>query len=230
MIRALCMIAQPRATSRPVSAASGNAVDTAPDDITLLGRIRADDASAFTVLFGKYYDSLRSFASRRIGSSAVGEEVVQDVFLTLWRGRHSLTVQTSPATYLRVAVRNAAASYLRREQLRARYDAEFAVASRTYDPGIDVTLAQAETGAVLRAAIARLPERCRLAFEYHQLREMTYKEIASTLGISPKTVDAQIVRAVKLLRAQLCTMSEQPRKPKRPQLHPRQPRNASEML
>jgi RNA polymerase sigma-70 factor (family 1) len=183
--------------------------DIAPDDVMLLRRIRADDATAFTVLFRRYHSRLCRVAAHRIGSYAIGEELVQDVFLALWERRHSLSIHTAAATYLHVAVRNAATSYVRREQLLERYSTDIVAALQGNDLEIDAAIVQRELISAARAAIARLPERCRLVLTYHRLCQMTYKETAETLGISPKTVDAHMVRAVKLLRAQLCELDGQ---------------------
>lgn len=182
---------------------SASVTECSPDDSALLRRISADDAAASAELFERYQARLQRSALRRIGSTAIAEEIVQDVFLALWERRRSLAIRSGIATYLYVAVRNGITSHLRRERLCDRFEVLAATALQNDRPGIDTCLTQAETDVAVRAAIARLPERCRLVVTYHRLLQMSYREVACALGISPKTVDAQLVRAVKLLRVDL---------------------------
>jgi RNA polymerase sigma-70 factor (ECF subfamily) len=67
----------------------------------------------------------------------------------------------------------------------------------------DAQLVRAETVAIVRAAIARLPERCRLVYTLHRESGLTYAEIAEVMEISPRTVDAQMGRALSALRRAL---------------------------
>jgi RNA polymerase sigma-70 factor, ECF subfamily len=161
--------------------------------------IRAGDAAAFEAMFHQYHAPLCSFAYRYLGARDLAEEMVQEVFLCIWERRASWEVRTSVRSYLLTAVRNAALSYLRHERVVRRWGSEIRdVQVPAASP--EVGALEAETIAAVRQAIGRLPDRCRLVFTLHREQGLTYGEVAEVLGISPRTVEVQIGRALKALR------------------------------
>ena len=182
--------------------------DNAPISIELREKrlvlaIRAGDSSAFEALFREYHPRLCGFAFRFTGSRDIAEELVQEAFLYVWQHREALDVRDSVKTYLFSAVRNASVSWLRHERVVAQSSVQttelFHRSAETADRAIEST----ERIAAVRAAIARLPEGCRMVLTLHREQGMTYREIADVLGISQKTVDAQMGRAFKALRKYL---------------------------
>ena len=173
---------------------------SADDEAAWVERIRTGDPMAFEALFHAYHASLCSFAYRYLGARDLAEEMVQEVFLFVWERRESWDVRSSVRSYLFTAVRNAALSYLRHERVVARRDARVRILQDTVAPGADLEVVQAETVAAIQEAVARLPDRCRLVFTLHREQGLTYAEVAEVLGISPRTVEVQIGRALKSLR------------------------------
>ena len=173
---------------------------SADDEAAWVERIRTGDPLAFEALFHAYHASLCSFAYRYLGARDLAEEMVQEVFLFVWERRESWDVRSSVRSYLFTAVRNAALSYLRHERVVARRDARVRILQDTVAPGADLEVVQAETVAAIQEAVARLPDRCRLVFTLHREQGLTYAEVAEVLGISPRTVEVQIGRALKSLR------------------------------
>lgn len=160
----------------------------------------------FEALFRAYYVPLCAFVNRVVGSRAVAEELVQEVFLYLWEHRARWSAHTSVRTYLYTAARNAALNYLRRERIeqRATHADETTVSLFTRSPlGLERALALAEFERAVKHAIEQLPERCREVYTLSREQNLSYAEIAGVLGISPKTVEVHIGRAFKLLRKQL---------------------------
>jgi RNA polymerase sigma-70 factor (ECF subfamily) len=162
--------------------------------------IRAGDASAFEAMFHQYHARLCSFAYRYLGARDLAEEMVQEVFLCIWERRASWEVRTSVRSYLLTAVRNAALSYLRHERVVRRRVTEISQLQVALTPSPEVRTLEAETIAAVRQAVGRLPDRCRLIFTLHREQGLTYAEVADVLGISPRTVEVQIGRALKALR------------------------------
>ena len=173
---------------------------SADDEAAWVERIRTGDPMAFEALFHAYHASLCSFAYRYLGARDLAEEMVQEVFLFVWERRESWDVRSSVRSYLFTAVRNAALSYLRHERVVARRDARVRILQDTVAPGADLEVVQAETVAAIQEAVARLPDRCRLVFTLHREQGLTYAEVAEVLGISPRTVEVQIGRALRSLR------------------------------
>jgi RNA polymerase sigma-70 factor (ECF subfamily) len=172
------------------------------DDRELQDRIREGDHAAFDALFRASYAQLVGVTRSILRDPDVAEEIVQDVLLELWRRRETLVVEDSLRAYLFRATRNRALNHLRHLAVERRGEpytrGETAVAPRA-----DARLSAAEIEAAVRDAIATLPARCREVFELSRLHGLKYSEIAQTLGISVKTVEAQMGKALRVLREQL---------------------------
>jgi RNA polymerase sigma-70 factor (family 1) len=188
--------------SRTQAAGEARQLQENPD---WLEGIRAGDPSAFETLFHAYYAPLCSFAYRYLGARDLAEEIVQEVFLCIWERRESWDVRTSVRSYLLTSVRNAALSYLRHERVVRRRQAEVRDSHESVAASPEACALEAETVVAVRQAIARLPDRCRLVFTLHREQGLTYTEVAEALGISPRTVEVQIGRALKSLRKALAS-------------------------
>jgi RNA polymerase sigma-70 factor, ECF subfamily len=166
-------------------------------------RTSAHDDSAFEALFRAEYASLIRFAGRYVSDVAAAEDLVQDVFLTLWRDRSRLDGASSPRAYLFRAVRNRALNQLRDSRARRRIDEQLAVPGELSVAPDTGAADVARIRAALNDAVAALPARARLIFELSRYHGLTYREIAASLGISVKTVETQMGRALRVLRERL---------------------------
>lgn len=154
------------------------------------------------MVFRTYYARLVHFAAGMLGDTAAAEEVSQDVMLELWRRRTTITVDTSLQGYLFRATRNRALNQIRHDKVVQRGSA-FA-AQETTSPAVgDRELREKEIDVALQDAIQTLPPRCREVFELSRMQNLKYSEIASALDISIKTVEAQMGKALKILREKL---------------------------
>ncbi len=160
-------------------------------------RIRNGDEAAFEQLYRTFVPGLVAFAAGYVDRRAIAEEIVQELFLTIWRKRAELDICTAVPTYLFTATRNLAIDHLRRDRRFTPWDS--AIVGH-----IDDKSAPRETALLemleLQDAIRRLPTRCRLIFTLSRQQDMTYAQIAHSLGISVKTVEVQMSRALQRLR------------------------------
>jgi RNA polymerase sigma-70 factor (ECF subfamily) len=176
--------------------------DPAAADRQLLARLRTGDEAAFDAIFRGRYAVLVGVADRMLRDRAVAEELVQEVMLALWRRRAELAADEALGPYLVRAVRNRALNHLRHLHIERR-DAVHAAGpteapARGAGPVVAEELAQA-----LERAMAGLPAaaaRCSRSGRGHGL---SYAEVAARLGISIKTVEAQMGRALRALRTDL---------------------------
>jgi RNA polymerase sigma-70 factor (ECF subfamily) len=173
------------------------------NDDALLASIRAGDHGAFETLFHRHYGSLCSFALHSVGSPELAEDLAQEVFLYLWRNRETVGIHGDIRGYLFAAIRNAATTHLRHDRVVERSQPDIIALFDRAPITPDRVVGYAEAADAVRRAIARLPERCRLVFTLQREQAMSYAEIAATLGISVKTVDVQMGRALKALRRML---------------------------
>jgi len=157
-----------------------------------------DFRDAFEALVRAHYQRLANLAYRYLQSDAAAEDAVQEVLLKVWRRRKAVNL-ADPLPYLYQAVRNECLMALRRRRRWAMtgLDAE----------EIEAPAGEGEAAVDLQAAITRavaaLPGRCRLVFTMHREQDLSYAEIARILGISRKTVENQMGRALRTLRKRL---------------------------
>jgi RNA polymerase sigma-70 factor (family 1) len=170
----------------------------------MLKVLQESDYNAFQSLFKKMYSPLCQFCVKFVHVREVAEELVSDVFYNIWKNRNRIIV-TSPKAYLFTAVRNKGYDHLRKIKRSVWVDLEAA----THIPA-DVTNSQdrmihEELTSHLERSVSSLPKQCRLIFELSRDHGMKYKEIATMLNISIKTVETQMGRALKHLRQSLPT-------------------------
>ncbi len=135
-------------------------------------------------------------------SRAVAEEIVQDVMLELWRRRETLAPDTSPQAYLFQSTRNRALNHVRHERVERKVE-PIIIDRSDVDASAPSELVEDEIEVALRRAVSELPERCREVFELSRTAGLKYSEIAAVLGISVKTVEAQMGKALRSLRVKL---------------------------
>ena len=168
----------------------------------LLARLRAGDESAFDVVFRTYYGSLVGFAESLLHSREAAEDLAQDVMLELWRRREQLVLTDSLRSYLLRAVRNRAFNELRRVKTAKRK--EPLVRDDEATPALGaLRLEDEELDAAIAGAVDALPAPLRETFVMSRREGLKYQEIATRLGVSVKTVEARMGKALKELRDRL---------------------------
>ncbi len=181
---------------------SDDAADAPDRDDALLQRLRGGDQSAFDAIFRQWYAGLVRVAEAMLRDRAVAEEIVQDVMLELWRRRESLDPNGSPKAYLHQSTRNRALNHLRHLQVQRR-----SVLLMDRHEGREASapsmIMAKEMEVALQEGLSSLPPRCREVFELSRVRGLKYSEIAETLEISVKTVEAQMGKALRVLREHL---------------------------
>ncbi|WP_046242737.1 sigma-70 family RNA polymerase sigma factor [Hymenobacter terrenus] len=178
------------------------------DDASLddrLARLRCtDEAGWMEAVFREFYAPLGQVMYRVVPERAVVEDLLQDVFLRFWQGRADVPVLQSHRAYLTRAALNAALRYQQREQRQVAWDVAPTEATAPAVPPEALTaLHQADTETAVAAALALLPPQCRAVFELSRYQELSYQQIADTLAISPKTVENQMGKALRLMRGAL---------------------------
>jgi RNA polymerase sigma-70 factor, ECF subfamily len=172
------------------------------DDRALLAQLKAGETSAFDAIFRANYALLVRVGEAMLRDRAEAEEIAQDVMLELWRRRESLDVTESVRGYLLQATRNRSLNALRHRAIERRSEPHLIEGVRTL-PGTDAAVRESEIEGAIQAAIANMPDRCRQVFELSRVEGLKYSEIATRLGISVKTVEVQMGKALRILRERL---------------------------
>lgn len=178
-------------------------------------RIRDGDAGAFEAMVRTYTDPLRAYAERQVGSEAVAEEIVEDVFVDIWERRATWTVKASVRRYLYGAVRRAALHVLRGRRTRTRVHDGFMRSGRAPAmgepaPAPDEDAEARQLAALLQDAIEQLPDRAREAFMLARQHGLSHAEIAEVMHISSSSVEKNVARATSRLRDVLATWMGEP--------------------
>lgn len=159
--------------------------------------------AAFEQLFKSHYKALHSYANMLLKDLDAAEEVVQSMFLKLWEKRHLLDVQTSIKAYLYKCVYNDSLNLMKHEQVKNKYQDFSLHTMNTEHEAASNKVELSELQRQLQHALNALPEQCRIIFQMSRFEELKYKEIAERLGISIKTVENQMGKALKILRLKL---------------------------
>ncbi|MGM9759888.1 MAG: RNA polymerase sigma factor [Parabacteroides sp.] len=160
----------------------------------------ADSQTALKALYMTFFERLRRFVGLYIASPETVEEIVSDTFLTIWENRKQLPEVGHLDAYLYAVARNKAVSYLRVQQPEMISLDEIPVdlfSNTTTSPEEDL-ISQEEIERLNRA-IEQLPPKCKMAFKLVREDRFKYKEAASILHISVKTLEAHVALAVKRL-------------------------------
>ena len=171
------------------------------DNDFLLSAVQRGDQKAFDTLFRRYYPMLCAYGHRFVELEDA-EEIVEDSLLWIWENRETLVIESSLNSYLFKMVYRRALNKLAHIDATQRADTRFYEEMQEMLQDTDLYQVEEVTQRI-KDAIATLPESYREAFVMHRFRDMSYKEIAEILGISPKTVDYRIQQALKQLRVDL---------------------------
>lgn len=166
--------------------------------------VQSDDEQAFGVLFNEFYPALCVFANRIVSDLESSKDIVQDSFFKIWSSRKSIEIESSFRNFLITTVRNASLDYLRRETLSNAYiENKKSIATDKYPNSPEEVYTLNELENMIGAAISKLPDNIREAFEMNRFRGMTYNEIAVSMSLSPKTIESYISKALQFLRVDL---------------------------
>lgn len=164
--------------------------------------LRQGDEAAFDAVFRQWYAPLCHYAARLTdGDMDEAEDLVQQVFVKIWEQRGRLDIAWSLKAYLYKTVHNAALNRLRAANTRSKYFDYNATQLENTSVQPDDT--SSELAECLQKALDLLPPQCRHVFELSRFEELKYREIADQLGISIKTVETQMGKALRILRLQL---------------------------
>lgn len=169
----------------------------------LVALLKTNDEKALKKLFDYYHTPLCVLANTIVRDKDQAKDIVQDVFIKLWKNRHRLEITGSLGAYLRKATVNTALNVI--ESVSRSHTQSIGQT----DPGFhaittaDQEVAYEELKQKTEQAIARLPIRTRSVFTLIRSEEMSYKEVSATLNISLKAVEKEMIKALKILREAL---------------------------
>lgn len=155
----------------------------------------------FEKVFHTYYSALVIYAKTILKDQNEAEDIVQQVFIIVWEKRSVIEVHTSLRAMLYKSVYNACLNRIKQLNVRNKYvaDAQHTLQKVSVDEGIQ----QKELQSRIENALNALPEQCGKIFKLSRFEQLKYQEIADELGISVKTVENQMGKALKIMKEHL---------------------------
>lgn len=159
--------------------------------------------AAFERLFTSHFKRLFAYALTIVKEEMAAEEMVQNVFFKIWEKKGRVDIQTSVEAYLYRSVYHESLNYLKHKKVKAAYQSHTVYHSKNQTDNASSKVQLSELQQKLETALGELPEQCRTIFQMSRFEELKYQEIADRLGISIKTVENQMGKALKILRVKL---------------------------
>jgi RNA polymerase sigma-70 factor (ECF subfamily) len=182
-------------------------------DADIMLAVAAGDEAGYNYLVGKYHRQIIHFLFRMVRNEAVAEELAQEVFLRVYRSRDSYRAEAKFSTWLYRIATNLAVNHARDTKYERTAqtvnldepDAESGTTPEVADDDLNVEqrMLREERMAAIRAQVAALPERQRMAVLMHKYQEMDYRQIGEVLKLSESATKSLLFRAYQTLRESL---------------------------
>jgi len=179
------------------------------NELTDLELLRRGDFLAYKKFFKHYYPLLMAFSCRFVDRQT-SEDIVQDVFVSVWEKRESLSVNNIFSFLLR-SVQNKCLDYLKHKSITKNYESQVRIAEirmeyimdRTDNNQIYNSIDRKELYNELKKAISKLPPKCAQACDFYYFQGYSTKEISMIMKVSPRTIEGYFYQAIKFLRDEL---------------------------
>ncbi|MBA4167767.1 MAG: RNA polymerase sigma-70 factor [Chitinophagaceae bacterium] len=158
--------------------------------------------AAFEQLFKTHFKKLFAYAFTIVKGEMLAEEMVQNVFYKIWEKKGTVDIQTSVSAYLYRSVYYESINHLKHLKVRDAYQ-KHAASNAAYQDNAATRVQLSELQKELETALSELPEQCRTIFQMSRFEELKYQEIADKLGLSIKTIENQMGKALRILRIKL---------------------------
>jgi RNA polymerase sigma-70 factor (family 1) len=166
------------------------------NELTLL--LQQGDEPAFTEIYNRYWDKLYFIAHKLLKDTDAAEEIVQEVFLILWKKRGALNIK-SLTQYLAAMTRYAVYRYLAKDKQTKQQENALGLlnAANVAELNIDNKILLE----IILKLSDKLPEKCRLVFQYNKLQDQSLADVAELLNISQKTAEGHLTKALRIIRS-----------------------------
>jgi RNA polymerase sigma-70 factor (ECF subfamily) len=177
------------------------------NDEELMQEIKADNMFAFDVLYKKYCKGVFKFGYSILKSPEDAENLMQDVFLSLWENRHKVEKDSSIKSYVFTIAYNSAISIIRKKARESEFVEYLKSLQEINEDPVNMELEYNELTNKLDEIIKALPQRQKEVYLLHRVEGLKYNEIAERLHISINTIENHMSRALKTIREKLGSYS-----------------------
>lgn len=167
---------------------------------SLLIGLKSGDRSAFSTIFLAYYKDLVMFAYRWTRNADDAEEIVQDVFVKLWEDHETINITVSLKSYLLKTILNRCINLHKHNKVRDLHHSYVLSLQDNFDLDTENYITYSELREKLQKALEVLPEEISMVFIMNRFKGLKYHEIARILGVSVRTIEVRMGKALHLLR------------------------------
>lgn len=173
------------------------------NDENLVSRLRNSDKKAFELIFRQFREQLYYFALGYLHSEAEAEEIIQNVFIALWENRDMLNEQYPIRNYLYKATVNHIYNFFRSRVVREKYAIQFLKEEIQVHEEVEEKVLVDDLEEMVDKFVSELPNQQQLIYKLSRKDGLCHAEIARKLGLSVRSVENQIYRALKFIREKL---------------------------
>ena len=175
------------------------------EDLDIIDALKKQDKKRFEVFYKKYYRPLFTVAYRYVGNTEIAEEIVHDVFITIWNKADQLNIQSSMKSYLFRSIVNSSLNHIKKEKTKSEKQSayEMAVGQELDNVGDETNEAEEKLLKGLEDALELLPDKCKQVLYLSRFGKSKQQDIADQMEISIKTVKNHLTYGFKKLREHL---------------------------
>lgn len=171
------------------------------EDIELMDRMRSGDAVALKLIYNKYWNRLYLSAYNILKDQQICEDIIQEIFIKLWNKRENIEIKVSLKSYLFASTRY---EVYRQVRYGSVYEGLFEnVYDRMETPSEYGNIEHRELLSQINSIVDKLSTKCKVVYKLSREEQLSHKQIASQLDISPKTVENHLNKALRQLRISL---------------------------
>lgn len=175
------------------------------EDLDIIDALKKQDKKRFEVFYKKYYRPLFTVAYRYVGNTEIAEEIVHDVFITIWNKADQLNIQSSMKSYLFRSIVNSSLNHIKKEKTKSEKQSayEIAVGQELDNVGDETNEVEEKLLKGLEDALELLPDKCKQVMYLSRFGKLKQQDIADQMEISIKTVKNHLTYGFKKLREHL---------------------------
>jgi len=176
-------------------------------DHELLTLLRAGESQAFSEIYERYWESLSLYTLKVIQSKEDALDIVQEVFVSVWKRRAELNIEVSLSAYLFKCVRNLSIKYIEKNITKRNFLSSLSLSLKESELTSIDALELKELEIKIDNAVAKLPPKMREIYLLSRQENLSYRQIAEQLEIAETTVKKQVSNALKILRLEVSTLT-----------------------
>ncbi|WP_431293371.1 RNA polymerase sigma factor [Pedobacter sp. P26] len=172
-------------------------------DTELYALLKQGDRNAFVEIFERYYNLLIIYADKKLKNRQAAEDVVQEVYVSLWNRHKSINIETPLTHYLYRAVRYEILDIFSHQKVEDKYLQSLDSYAKNFSEQADYRVREKEIIEIINRQVDLLPTKMREVFLLSRKENLSHREIAEVLGTSEENVSRHITRALSILRKKL---------------------------